>query len=151
MIKHCYVCHNNGLSGEKSRSLPEILINRIPIKQSRLYCIFGLLIAGSTVYSTSHRQRQNETCSNAFAAQLKRICIHHAQVMNSQALKAGFILEAKLLLTNQPTNQPVHSKRCFTIHPLYICRPIYVGMVLSVSFFSRSPVEGLLTDEYLLA
>ena len=30
-------CRNNGLSSEKSRSLPEILINRILIKQSRLY------------------------------------------------------------------------------------------------------------------
>ena len=66
--------------------------------------------------------------SNMFAAQLKRVCVHHAQVMNSPALKAGFILEAKLLLANQP----VHGKCCFTIHPLYICRPIYVGMVLSV-------------------
>ena len=68
--------------------------------------------------------------------------------MNSRELKAGFILEAKLLLTNQP----VHGKRYFMIRPSYICRPIYVGMVLSVGFFSkRLPVQGLLTDKYLLA
>ena len=30
------VYHNNGLSGEKSWSLPEILINRIPIKWNQL-------------------------------------------------------------------------------------------------------------------
>ena len=84
------------------------------------------------------QQHQNEMCSNAFTA----------QVMNSQALEAGFILEAKLLLTNQP----VHGKCCFTIHPSYICRPIYVGIVLSVGFFSKQlPVQGLITDEYLLA
>ena len=91
-------------------------------------------------------QHQNEMCSNMFAAQLKHVCVHHAQVMNSPALKAGFILEAKLLLANQP----VHGKRCFTIHPLYICRSIYVGMVLSVGFFSKwLPIQGLLTDKYL--
>ena len=57
-------------------------------------------------YSADHRQRQNETHSNvnAFAAQLKHVCVHCAQVMNSRVLKAGFILEAKLLLTNQPTS-----------------------------------------------
>ena len=98
-------------------------------------------------YSTGHRQRQNEMHSNVFAAQLKHFCVHHTQVMNSRALEAGFLLEAKLLLTNQP----VHSKHCFTIRPSYICRLIYVGMVLSIGFFSKQlPVQGLLTDKYLL-
>ena len=31
------VCHNNGLSGEKSWSLPKIPINQIPIKWNQLY------------------------------------------------------------------------------------------------------------------
>ena len=53
MIRHCYVCHNNGLSGEKSRSIPEILINRIPIKRSQLYYIFCLLIV-ATVPATGN-------------------------------------------------------------------------------------------------
>ena len=68
-------------------------------------------------------------CSNAFAAQLK--CMR---------------------LTVEGSKQPVHGKRCFTIGSalrksvgLY-----YVGMVLSVGFFSKQlPVQGLLTDEYL--
>ena len=37
--------------------------------------------ANNTLYSTGQRQRQNETCSNAFGGQLKRVCVHHAQVM----------------------------------------------------------------------
>ena len=32
-------------------------------------------------YSTGQRQRQNETRSNAFGGQLKRVCVHHAQIM----------------------------------------------------------------------
>ena len=32
-------------------------------------------------YSTGQRQRQNEMRSNAFGGQLKRVCVHHAQIM----------------------------------------------------------------------
>ena len=41
----------------------------------------GLVIDPLLSYSTGQRQRQNETRSNAFGGQLKRVCVHHAQVM----------------------------------------------------------------------
>ena len=68
--------------------------------------------AKTVSYSTGHRQRQNETRSNAFAAQLKRVCIHHAQVMVWGTVNAQS-MEAKLLLTSQP----VQGKRSFMIRP----------------------------------
>ena len=43
-------------------------------------------------YSTGQRQYQNETRSNAFGGQLKRVCVHHAQVMEGtvERSKHGF-------------------------------------------------------------
>ena len=41
----------------------------------------GVLISECSQYSTSHRQCQNETHLNAFGGKLKRVCIHHTQVM----------------------------------------------------------------------
>ena len=66
-------------------------------------------------YSTGHRQRHNETRLNAFGDQTQTR-LHSPPPSNggnSQALKAWFLLEAKLLLANQP----VYSKRCFKIRP----------------------------------
>ena len=69
----------------------------------------------SCMYSTSHRQRQNEMHLNVFGGQTQ---MHlrsprPSNSGNSRVLKPWFLLEAKLLLTNQP----VYGKRCFMIHP----------------------------------
>ena len=71
------------------------------------------------VYSTGagHRQGKNEMCLNAFTAQTQT-SLHSPHPSNGlgiicRALKAGYLLEAELLLTNQP----VYGKCCFTISP----------------------------------
>ena len=53
-------------------------------------------------YSTGHRQRQNETRSNAFGGQTQTRLRspRPSNAGNSRALKARFLLEVKLLLIN---------------------------------------------------
>ena len=73
-INFVVMCHVIGYTRPSTT-----LTKRRPGDEAMIYSCDPVLL-GLKNYSTGHRQRQNETCSNMFAAQLKCICIHHAQV-----------------------------------------------------------------------
>ena len=84
-----------------------------PVKVPTIVMYLMHFTANIHYYSTSHRQHQNETHSNMFAAQLKRVYVHHNLFGEQLSTQSRISARSKLLLTNQP----VHGKRCFMICP----------------------------------